>query len=85
MFLSDPSDLAWSEENTGQRLLDMEKHKKQKAVEYDNLEKQLEQYTAKNQMTGSELQYPLPGCAITLKVVFTRSVQITVCNTGQVN
>lgn len=37
----------------------MENHKKQRALEHDNVEKQLRQYTAKNQMINSELQYPL--------------------------
>lgn len=37
----------------------MENHKKQRALEHDNVEKQLGQYTAKNQMLDSELQYPL--------------------------
>lgn len=38
----------------------MEKHKKQRTLERDKMEKQLGQYTAKNQMTESELKYPLP-------------------------
>lgn len=56
-------DLALSEEHAGQRLLDMEKHKKQKALEHDNVEKQLRQYAAKNQMNDSELQYPFIVCS----------------------
>lgn len=62
------SDLALSEENAGQRLLDMENHKKQRALEHDNVEKQLRQYTAKNQMVDSELQYPLSMFFFTLCV-----------------
>lgn len=58
-FIPLSSDLALSEENAGQRLLDMENHKKQRALEHDKVEKQLRQYTAKNQIMDSELQYPL--------------------------
>lgn len=63
IFIYHPSDLALSEENACQKFLDLEKHKKQKALDCDKVEKQLEQYTAKNQMTKSELQYPLVVCA----------------------
>ncbi|TNM97598.1 kinetochore protein Spc24 [Takifugu rubripes] len=50
-------DFALSEENACQKFLDLEKHKMQKALDCDKVEKQLEQYTAKNQMTKSELQF----------------------------
>lgn len=41
----------------------MEDHKKKRALEHDNVEKQLSQYAVKNQMIDSELQYPLPVCS----------------------
>lgn len=63
IFIYHPSDLALTEENACQKFLDLEKHKMQKALDCDKVEKQFEQYTAKNQMTKSELQYPLAFCA----------------------
>lgn len=51
-------DMAQIEENTGQRLLDMEEEKKLREMELDDLEEQLRQSTAKSQITESELQYP---------------------------
>ncbi|KAM4717624.1 kinetochore protein Spc24 [Anableps anableps] len=50
-------DMAQIEENAGQRLLDMEEQKKHKQQELANLEEQLQQYTAKSQITDSEIQF----------------------------
>lgn len=49
--------MAQTEESTGQRLLDMEEQKKQRQSELEDVEEQLRQYTAKSQITDSELQY----------------------------
>lgn len=53
----------------------MEKHKKQRALESDEVENQLGQYTAKNQIAESELQYPLPGC-VCIKLFLHRTCKI---------
>ncbi|XP_029913999.1 kinetochore protein Spc24 [Myripristis murdjan] len=50
-------DIGQTEESVGQRLLDMEEQKNQKEQELESLEEQLRQYTAKSQMTDSELQF----------------------------
>lgn len=71
-----PSDLALSEENACQKFLDLEKHKMQKALDCDEVEKQLEHYTTKNQMTKSELQYPLAVCAW-IKLFLHQTCKIT--------
>lgn len=55
-------DVAQTEESVGQRLLDMEEQKKQRESELEILEEQLKQYTAKSQITDSELQYLLYIC-----------------------
>lgn len=68
LFLYHGSDLALSEENAGQRLLDMENQKKQRALELEHVEEQLRRYNAKNQMIDSELQYPF--CLSSDKLVF---------------
>lgn len=52
------ADVAQTEECAGQKLLDMEEQKKQRESELERLEEQLKQYTAKSQLTDSELQYP---------------------------
>lgn len=64
----------------------MEKHKKQRALESDKMENQLRQYTAKNQIAESELQYPLPVC-VWIKLFLHRTCKIagsgtTECRTG---
>uniref|UniRef100_A0A3Q3WCL8 Kinetochore protein Spc24 n=1 Tax=Mola mola TaxID=94237 RepID=A0A3Q3WCL8_MOLML len=50
-------DVAQTEECAGQRLLDMEEQKKQRESELERVEEQLKQYTAKSQLTDSELQF----------------------------
>ncbi|XP_068192682.1 kinetochore protein Spc24 [Antennarius striatus] len=50
-------DVAQTEESVGQRLLIMEEQKKQKETELRDVEEQLRQYTAKSQITDSELQF----------------------------
>ncbi|XP_071387348.1 kinetochore protein Spc24 [Centroberyx affinis] len=50
-------DVAQTEESVGQRLLDMEEQKNQGERELENLEEQLRQYTARSQITDSELQF----------------------------
>ncbi|XP_017272156.1 kinetochore protein Spc24 isoform X2 [Kryptolebias marmoratus] len=50
-------DTAQIEETAGQRLLDMEKEKKHREEELENLEVQLRQYTAKSQITDSEIEF----------------------------
>nr|XP_046271836.1 kinetochore protein Spc24 [Scatophagus argus]XP_046271837.1 kinetochore protein Spc24 [Scatophagus argus] len=50
-------DVAQTEESVGQRLLDMEEQKKQRENELQSVEEQLRQYTAKSQITDSELQF----------------------------
>lgn len=62
LHLSHCLDLAQTEENAGQRLLNMEEQKKQRAMELENIEEQLRQYTAKSQIIDSELQYLLYVC-----------------------
>lgn len=55
-------DVAQTEERVGQRLLDMEGQKKKRENELECVEEQLRQYTAKSQITDSELQYLLRVC-----------------------
>lgn len=55
-------DVAQTEESVGQRLLDMEEQKKKRENELESVEEQLRQYTAKSQITDSELQYLLHVC-----------------------
>lgn len=55
-------DVAQTEESVGQGLLDMEEQKKQRESELESVEEQLRQYTAKSQITDSELQYLLHVC-----------------------
>ncbi|XP_071774623.1 kinetochore protein Spc24 [Centroberyx gerrardi] len=50
-------DVAQTEESVGQSLLDMEEQKNQGERELENLEEQLRQYTARSQITDSELQF----------------------------
>lgn len=54
-----PPDVAQIEESVGQRLLDMEDKTKRVEQELESLKEQLRQYTAKSQITDSELQYLL--------------------------
>uniref|UniRef100_A0A8C6TBN2 Kinetochore protein Spc24 n=1 Tax=Neogobius melanostomus TaxID=47308 RepID=A0A8C6TBN2_9GOBI len=51
------TDVAQIEENAGQRLLDMQEEQKRREQEYNVLEEQLRQCTAKSQITDSELQF----------------------------
>lgn len=62
LHLSHRLDLAQTEENAGQRLLNMEEQKKQRAMDLENIEEQLRQFTAKSQIIDSELQYLLYVC-----------------------
>ncbi|XP_051244202.1 kinetochore protein Spc24 isoform X1 [Dicentrarchus labrax] len=50
-------DVAQIEESVGQRLLDMEDKTKRVEQDLENLKEQLRQYTAKSQITDSELQF----------------------------
>ncbi|KAM3863817.1 kinetochore protein Spc24 [Diretmus argenteus] len=50
-------DIAQTEEGVGQMLMDMEEQRNQGEMEIRSLEEQLRQYTAKSQITDSELQF----------------------------
>ncbi|KAM9844152.1 kinetochore protein Spc24 [Aulostomus maculatus] len=50
-------DVAQIEERVGQRFLDMEEEKERREKEFESLEEQLKQCTAKSQMTDAELQF----------------------------
>ncbi|KAK7940237.1 hypothetical protein WMY93_003563 [Mugilogobius chulae] len=50
-------DMAQIEERAGQRLLDMQEEQKRREQEYNSLDEQLRQCTAKSQITESELQF----------------------------